>query len=117
MTDEISDSDIQKKMIVLAALVQEQTELSEYMRDLIDIYKIDPKIFTPEIWFSLINASQSGQPNDTMLGIFELRSQFRQKHSDKVGKLKSLNDEIYLNKIDVALEKINLLQGKLDSGQ
>ena len=114
MIDKISDEEFKAKIDALDLLKQERTDLSEYMEDLITIYKLDPKLFTPEIWFDLINTPKIGQiDNDSRLGIIELRDDFRKKHNSKVGKLQKLNKEIFFNQLDIVLEKIRSFQEEL----
>lgn len=115
MIDENRKDDIQTKVESLDALMQERDELSEYMKELITIYKIDPSLFTPEIWFNLVNIPKSEQlDNDSMLGIMELRTKLRERHNSKVEKLRGLNKEIFFNNIDVILDKIKAFQKDLE---
>ena len=77
------------------------------------VYKIDPGLFTPEIWFDLINIPKIESDNDSKLGILALRDKLREAHNAEVRKLKDLNEAIFRNNIDVVLDKIKLLQENL----
>ena len=96
-------------------LTQEKYKLSKYIKDLITIYKIDSRIFTPDIWFDLTNITKSKYENDCYLGIFNLREKFRNEHNINVEKLKKIDQEIYVNNIDVLLAKIDYIQKLIDN--
>lgn len=115
MIDKCRENEHQIKVETLDDLLQKREELSEYLKDLITIYKIDPSIFTPEIWFDLVNLQKpTGPGNDSMLGILDLRAKFREEHNSEVEKLRDLNKEIFFNNIDLVLEKIKNFQDELD---
>lgn len=115
MIDKYRENNINDKLKALNDLLRQKQELSDYLVELIAIYKLDPALFTPEIWFDLVNLPKNAKPlDDSMLGILDLRAKFRKEHNYEVEKLKDLNQEIFLNNIDLALEKIKNFQDKLD---
>ena len=106
---------IQKAPKDVEVLKQERQELSEHIKDLIRIYQIDKRLFTPEIWFNLINLPRFSElDDDSMLGIMDLRAKFRQEHKKEVEKLIELDKEIYSGDIDLALEKVRKLAKELE---
>lgn len=50
-----------------------------------------------------------------MIGILALRTKLRNAHNIEAQKLKVLNEKIFHNNIDVALDKIKLLQKSLET--
>lgn len=101
------------KVDALDNLQKQRDNLSAFIRELITVYKIDPSLFTPEIWFDLINIPKSKSDSDSMMGILALRAVLRDEHSVESKKLEALNRKIFLNNIDVTLDKIKLLQKAL----
>ncbi len=106
--------ELKTKADALNGLMQEREDLSVYIKELTMIYKIDPSLFTPEIWLGLINVSEAKSDSDSMLGILALRDKLRDEHSAEAEKLKRLNAQIFLNNIDLILDKIKLLQKDLE---
>lgn len=104
----------QNKIDALDVLKQQKADISSYIKELVSIYRIDSSIFTPDIWFDLVNIQKVDLPgDDSRLGILELRSKLRDEHNIKIEKLQNINEEIFLNNIDIILDKIKLIQKKL----
>ena len=106
--------EFEKKLKALSLLEKKRDEQIEYLKELVRIYEIDSKLFTPEIWFDLINHPKDFISNDSKLGIMELRASFRDKHFSEAEKIQDLNQEIYVHHIDVILDKIKLFEKELD---
>lgn len=108
------EDDFQIKIDTLNSLYKQRDNLSASIKELRAIYKIDSSFFTPEIWLNLINFSDYAHNDDSRVGILELRAKLRDEHNIEAQKLYEINQEIFINNIDITIDKIKLLQKRLD---